>query len=90
MDLIELLTVVALVLLGTLAHVLKRIVEVRQDNKEFGIKEYFGLYPYATALMVLTALGTSAGLYAAGELTLVTAFATGYMAQSVARATGNK
>lgn len=86
MGIAELIGVLGVVLLGAMAHVLKLIVEVRKDNKQFGIRDYLGLYPYKTALMVLTAIGTSVGLYAAGELTYVTAFATGYMAQSVGRA----
>lgn len=90
MDMKTLALTLGLVILGTLAHVLKRVIEERETDKQFGLREYFGLYPYRTALMVLTAIGTSVGLFYAGELTPVTAFATGYMAQSVGAAAGNR
>lgn len=90
MDFWFFLQMMGLVLLGTIAHVLKLVVEKRQTDQTFGMRDYLGLYPYRTALMVLTAVGTSIGLFTAGELTGVTAFATGYMAQSIGRAAGNK
>lgn len=87
---ITFLQMMGLVLLGTFAHVLKLVVEERQTDQTFGLRDYFGLYPYRTGLMVLTAVGTAMGLFTAGELTGVTAFATGFIAQSIGRAAGNK
>lgn len=86
MDIGELLINVALILLGAFCHVLKLIVEVRETNKDFGWRDYIGAYPYKTLLMVLTSFGGSIGLYFAGELTAATAFAAGYIGQSVGRA----
>jgi len=80
----------ALVTLGTIAHVFKKVVEGRQENKSLSLRVYLGLYPYKTALMLITAIGTAWGLFAAGQLNEVTAFGVGYISQSVSGAAGNK
>lgn len=77
---------VALVLLGAFCHVLKLVVEVREEKHNFTLRDYFGLYPYKTTLMVLTSFGGAVGLAAVGELSYATAFSVGYIGQSVGRA----
>jgi len=81
----DLITLAALLLLGNCAHILKKVVEVRTNDKleDYSLRDYLAAYPYKTALMVITAVGTAAGLHAAGELSWAAAFLTGYAAQSV-------
>lgn len=89
MNELEIVTLIGLLLLGNCAHVLKKVVEVRTndvDLADYGVRDYLAAYPYKTALMVITAVGTAAGLHAAGELSWASAFLTGYAAQSVGAA----
>ena len=90
MDIVDVILTLGLVLLGAFAAVLQLVVEVRTNGdektaREFSLRDYLGLYPYKTLLSIITAFGGAAGLYAAGELTMVTAFSIGYIGQSVGR-----
>lgn len=74
---------VILLLAGTFTHVIKKIVEMRQSDASFGIKTWLTAYPYKTILTVMAGVGGYLALMAAGELSYVTAFMTGYMANSL-------
>lgn len=75
-------TIVAL-LAGTATHVLKKVVERRKDNDLFTLKDWLTLYPYKTVLTFMAGVGGYLGLMAVNELTYVTAFMAGYMANSL-------
>ena len=72
-----------LLILGTATHVLKKIVERRKTDTTFSLKAWLTAYPYKTALVFMAGVGGYLGLMAAGELSYVTAFMTGYMANSL-------
>ena len=77
------LLTIGLMLLGNVTHVVKKIVEVRQTDGTFSLKKYLSLYPYKTFLIVMAGVGGYLGLLAADELTYVTAFMAGFMANSL-------
>jgi len=74
---------IGLLLLGNLTHVVKKVVEVRQINGTFSLWKYLSMYPYKTFLIVMAGVGGYLGLMSAGELTYVTSFMAGFMANSL-------
>lgn len=90
MSSMDIVYTLGLVLLGAIAAVLQLVAEIRNDDdprtpQNFSLRDYLGLYPYKTTVAIITALGSAAGLYAAGELTAVTAFGVGYIGQNMGR-----
>ncbi len=74
---------ISLMLLGNLTHIVKKVVEVRQTDGTFSMWMYLSLYPYKTFLIVMAGVGGYLGLLAVSELTYVTAYMTGFMANSL-------
>ena len=74
---------VGLLLMGSVTHVIKKVVEKRKTDNQFSLKAFLTLYPYKTMLTVMAGVAGYAGLYAVGELTFLSAFMTGYMANSL-------
>jgi len=74
---------IGLMLLGTITHVLKKVVETRKTDTSFSMKKYLTLYPYKTMLTVMAGLGAYLGLLSTDELSYVTAFMGGFMANSL-------
>jgi hypothetical protein len=68
---------------GTFTHVIKKIVEMRQTDETFTLKIWLTKYPYKTALTFMAGVGGFLGLMAAGELSYVSSFMVGYMANSL-------
>lgn len=79
----EMLYLILLLIAGTGTHVLKKIVERRQTDDTFSAKDWLTKYPYKTALTFMAGVGGFLALMAAGELTFVSAFMTGYVANSL-------
>jgi hypothetical protein len=79
----EMLFLVLLLIAGTGTHVLKKIVERRQTDDTFSAKDWLTKYPYKTALTFMAGVGGFLALMAVGELTFVSAFMTGYVANSL-------
>jgi hypothetical protein len=77
-----LLTILAL-LAGTGTHIIKKVVERRKTDELFSLKDFLTKYPYKTILTLMAGVAGFFGLFAAGELTYLTAFMTGYMANSL-------
>lgn len=73
---------------GVLVHVFKKVIEKRQDNATFHLKDYLTAYPYQTAVSVLMSVGGYFTLLATGELTGASAFLMGVTANSLAGAAG--
>jgi len=74
---------IGLMLLGNVTHVIKKVVEVRQTDGTFSVWKYLSMYPYKTFLIVMAGFGGYLGLLSADELTYVTAFMAGFMANSI-------
>lgn len=70
-------------LVGTFAHIIKKVVEVRKTDEDYQLKDWLTKYPYRTALTVLAGAGGFLGLLAAGELSYASSFMAGYMANSL-------
>ncbi len=79
----EMLILVLLMVAGTATHIIKKVVERRQTDETFSLKNFLTKYPYKTILTMMAGVGGFLGLMAAGELSYVTAFMTGYMANSL-------
>ena len=79
----ETLILIALLLAGSVTHIIKKVVERRKTDAKFSMKDFLTKYPYKTVLTVMAGVGGYLGLAAAGELSQVTAFMTGYMANSL-------
>ena len=74
---------VLFLVLGILTHLIKKVAEARLTSSEFQLHDYLHKYPYRTFLTVIAGVVGFATLLAAGELTMITAFMTGYMANSL-------
>lgn len=75
-------TVVSLIV-GIGAHILKKVVERRKTEMSFSLKDWLTKYPYRTALVFIAGAVGYAGLLGTGQLTYVSAFMAGYMADSL-------
>jgi len=78
---------------GMSSHFLKKLMQFRieQGNGSTNCpSQYFRHYPYQSALSVIGALAGYATLSSTGELSLLTAFGVGYMADSAADAIGGR
>lgn len=76
------LTILAL-LAGTFTHVVKKIVQKREKDVTFTLKRWWTDYPYKTVLTVMAGIAGYITLYATDELTVLTSFMTGFMANSL-------
>ncbi len=77
------LVTVGLMLLGAVTHIIKKVVERRKTNEKFSLKDYLTKYPYKTFLVIMAGAAGYLGLLSVSELTFVSAFMTGYVADSL-------
>jgi hypothetical protein len=82
MELTELLPIVAGLFLGITAHIVKKVIELRQTDHSFSLKKYLTENPYKTFMVVFYGVGGAAGLYMDGTLSVYTAIVTGVAANS--------
>lgn len=69
-------------LLGIVAHIVKKVIELRETDHSFSFKRYIVENPYKTFMVVVYAVGGAAGLHMDGTLSLYTAIVTGAAANS--------
>ena len=82
---------VLMALAGLLSHFLKDVIAIqRKEKKIISHNEYVKLFPYQTLLCLIGVFVGMVGLHELGQLTNVTAFAVGYMANSVADIIGKR
>lgn len=74
---------ILIMLVGTATHVIKKVVERRKTDDQFSLKTYLTKYPYKTALTIMAGAAGYLGLLSAGELSYISAFMAGYMANSL-------
>lgn len=77
----------ALLLLGNVMHVLKKVVELRQSGVEIGITGYVRRRPYLTAFGFISSVGVFLVL---GITDPATAMLTGFTADSAMDTVGRK
>lgn len=69
--------------LGVAAHILKKVIQQRENDKTFSLKRYLTENPYKTAMVVFYAGAGAAGLHLDGSLSIYTAMVTGFTANSL-------
>jgi len=74
---------IGLMLLGNISHIVKKVIEVRATDGTFSLKKYLTMYPYKTFMVVMSGVGGYLVLLNTDELTLATAFMTGFIASSL-------
>ena len=79
----EILYLILLMLAGSATHIIKKVVERRKTDTTFSFKDFLTKYPYKTVLTVMAGAGGFLGLMAAGELSMVSAYMTGFIANSL-------
>lgn len=79
---VEYLPIAGGLLLGIIAHIVKKVIEQRELDKTFSLKRYLVENPYKTFMVLVYAIGGAAGLHMDGSLTLYTAIVTGAAANS--------
>lgn len=68
--------------LGHLVHLLKKVVELRASGEEVGLLGFVRSRPYRTALGMAGSAAAMGYLFDSGDVTAMTAFGFGYMADS--------
>lgn len=79
-----------MLVLGLATHFLVDVIALRKTDPSAGFKSYWTANPYQSALSIIGALVGYAVLDGMGELTLVTAYGVGYMANSVPDVIGKR
>lgn len=70
-------------LVGVAAHIVKKVIELRVEDKTFSLKKYLTENPYKTFMVLFYAAAGAAGLYADETLSIYTAVVTGFAANSL-------
>lgn len=83
MDMLFVLMTIGLMLLGNITHIVKKVIATRETDGTFSLKKYLTMFPYKTFMVIMAGVGGYLGLMAVGELTYVTAFMAGFMANSL-------
>lgn len=78
----QILIGVVMALLGHATHLVKKVVEARQRGGQVGLMGYVRGRPYRTALGVCGTAAAMGWMLEAGQVTAMTAFGVGYMADS--------
>lgn len=81
---------ICLMLLGSATHVVKKVIEVRKTDGSFSLVKYVTMYPYKTYMVLMASVGGYLGLLSAGELSYVTAFMAGWLANSLGNIEADK
>jgi hypothetical protein len=82
MDLTIVWSIVAM-LAGVIVHIMKKAMQMRQQNRNFRLKEYLVDHPYQTFLTFAAGAGGLLTLGAAGALEPAAAFFAGVAANSL-------
>lgn len=83
----------AMLMYGVATHFLKKLMQHRMETGGDGMAHpihYFKGHPYQSLLSIVGALAGYAALSGSGELTLLTAYGMGYMADSAADTIGGR
>ncbi|MCZ0926447.1 hypothetical protein L0636_00910 [Halomonas janggokensis] len=73
---------IMMAVLGHLVHLLKKVVELRASGERVGVVSFIRSRPYRTALGVAGSAAAMGYLFDSGDVTAMTAFGFGYMADS--------
>lgn len=73
---------IGMAMLGNITHVLKRVVEASAAGEPVTIRQYVKTNPYRVALGIVGAASVVGLMVEIGQLTAMSGFAAGYMADS--------
>ena len=76
-EIVELATIGAGLLLGIAAHIVKKVIELREVDRTFSLKRYIMENPYKTFVVFVYSIGGAATLHGVGDLSFATAVITG-------------
>lgn len=79
-----------MLILGSLSHFLKAIVELRNSGQKIGFRQYWFQHKYQSLLSVVASLCMYVILWYMGELTPLTAYGAGYMGDHAADLIGKR
>lgn len=80
----------AMLVYGLASHFLKDMARLAKEGQPLGLLDYWGRFPYQSGISLVGAVAGFAALAEAGQLTGITAFGIGYMANSVADIIGKR
>ena len=75
--------IVIALLLGVVAHIVKKVIQQREMDKTFSLSRYLTENPYKTFMTIFYAAAGAAGLHMDGSLSIYTAIVTGFAANSL-------
>ena len=81
---------ICMMLLGLAVHFIKVMMTIMKDGQPITPIAYWKDYPYQSALSLIGAVVGFVALKETGNLSLITAFGVGYMANSVADILGSR
>lgn len=81
---------ILMTVLGVLTHFLKKLLNLKKSGNEVSPLEYWKLYPYQTTMSLVGAVVGYFFLVEAGQLSIATAYAIGYMSDSVSDVVGER
>lgn len=84
------LYLLSMLLLGLATHFIKAMMQIMKDGKPITPICYWRDYPYQSSLSLIGAVVGFVALRETGNLSLITAFGVGYMANSVADILGSR
>lgn len=90
MEPLEIVLCAVMLLLGTVSHFLKKVIEARQIDRTITMCVYWRTFPYSSTLSLIGAAAGFFALYQIGELSLINAFGVGYIADSVVNTLGKR
>jgi len=73
-------------LAGIAGHIVKKVIQARESNAKFSLKQYVTQNPYKVLMTFFYAVAGSVGLAMNGELSVYTAIMTGFAANSLSGA----
>lgn len=76
--------------LGLASHFLKDLIRLAAEGNMLTLRQYWLKNPYQTVLSIIGAIVGYVALGSSGQLTALTAFGAGYMANSVADLIGKR
>jgi len=81
-EILDMLFIGSGLLLGIAAHIVKKVIELREVDRTFSLKRYITENPYKTFMVAVYAIGGAATLHSVGDLSFATAVITGAAANS--------
>lgn len=83
MESLQIAFIALALMFGIIAHIVKKVIEVRESDRTFSMKRYLTENPYKTFMVFFYAIGGAFALHMDGTLSVYTAIVTGFAANSL-------